>query len=97
MSAAELGLVAGAITAANEALFAPLSGHGTPWENFNWRVIPATAILSLLLGGLDHVSHPLAMGLGAATIATALVVPLGNGNSAIVNLSNVLGYGAKKK
>lgn len=96
MNAAELGLVAGSITAANEALFAPLSGHGTPWQNFNWRVIPATAILALLLGGLDQVDHPLAMGIGAATIATALVTPLGKAGAPITNLTNVLGYGAKK-
>lgn len=97
-SAAELGLVAGGITAANEALFAPLSGHGTPWQNFNWRVLPATGILALLLWGLDNVSHSLAMGIGAATIATTLVVPLGKAGAPLTNVATVLGqgHGAKK-
>ena|SRR5215469_3415020 len=87
-----LVLLAGGITAANEVLFAPLAGNGTPWENFNWRIIPATGILALLLAGADQISPTLGKGLAVITLITVLVTRFGNAPAPVENVSKVLGY-----
>lgn len=92
MDAASLGIAAGAITAANEAIFAPLAGHGTPWQSFNWRIIPATGIFALGLYGLDKLSHTLAMGVGMAAIVTVLFTRTGNAPAPTENAAKALGY-----
>jgi len=93
----EIALAVGAITAANEALFAPLSGHGTPWQNFNWRIIPATGVFALALFGLEQVSPQAAKGVGYIALITVLFTRVGNAPSPLENLSNVLGYGGNQK
>jgi hypothetical protein len=85
-------LAIGGITAANEALFAPLAGHGTPWQNFNWRVIPATGVLALALAGLEKLSPALGVGLAYIALITVLVARFGNAPSPVENLAHVLGY-----
>lgn len=87
-----LVLAAGGITAANEALFAPLAGQGTPWQNFNWRVVPATGILALLLAGADQVSPVLGKGLAAIALVTVIFTRFGNAPAPAENIVKVLGY-----
>lgn len=90
-------LAAGAITAANELLFAPAhaAARGTlrqPLQDFNWRLIPATAGLALALAVLEKISEPFAVGLAWLAVATALVVPLGSAPSPIASAAKALGY-----
>lgn len=85
-------LMTGGITAANELLFAPLAGQGAPWQNFNWRIIPATAGLALALAGLERVSHGFAVGLAWLSLAAVVLVPLGNAPTPLENALKVLGY-----
>lgn len=91
-AAVSLALATGGVTAANELLFAPLAGHGKPWEDFNWRVIPATAVFALALDGLSKLSPTLATGLGITAFLTAMLAQFGNAASPLVNLAKVLGY-----
>lgn len=88
-------LATGGITAANELIFAPLSGHGTPWKDFNWRIIPATGILALALNGVNLLSPQLATGLAVTALITALIANFGNAPAPIVNIASALGYGGK--
>jgi hypothetical protein len=89
-------LATGGITAANELIFAPLSGHGTPWKDFNWRIIPATGILALALKGVEVISPHIAMGLAVTGLITALITNFGNAPAPILNIANTLGYGPKQ-
>jgi hypothetical protein len=91
-AAVTLALTTGAITGSNELLFAPLAGHGTPWKDFNWRIIPATAVFALALDGLSKLSPTLATGLGITAVLTALLAQFGNAASPLVNVAKVLGY-----
>lgn len=86
-------LAAGALTAANEALFAPLTGHGAPWDHLNWKLLPATAGLALMLNGLAHLAPGFALGLAWLTLVAAVTLPVGNAPTPIENLVKLLGYG----
>jgi hypothetical protein len=86
-------LAVGGITAANELLFAPLAGSGTPWKNFNWRVIPATGVFALAMAGLETISPQLAMGLSITALVTVLFASFGKAPPPVTNLSKALGYG----
>jgi hypothetical protein len=87
--AADIALATGTITGMNEILFAPLAG-GKP--DFNWRIIPATAILALLVEGLSRLNPQIALGISVAALITSLFAPLGNAGSPIVNAEKALGY-----
>ena len=87
--AADVILITGGITAANEVLFAPLAGNHV---SFNWRVIPATGIAALLVEGLSRLSPPIALGVAISALIAALFVPLGKGGSPVANASKALGY-----
>lgn len=84
-------LAVGGITAANEVLFAPLAGHGTPWKNFNWRVIPATLGLALALNGLEKIAPGFATGLAWLALLAVLIVPFGNAPTPLENALKVIG------
>lgn len=88
-SAPALVLVAGGITAANEVVFAPVANGKAP--QFNWRIIPATAILAMMMGGLENVSSKLAVGLGWIMVVTVVLAPVGNAPAPIENLNKTLG------
>ena len=95
-SAAGLVLAAGGIAAANEVIFSPLeAGKGISVQSFkqsfNWRIIPAAAILALTLTGLEKVSEPLGVGLAGLTLLAVLIVPVGNAPTPIDNLSKLVG------
>jgi hypothetical protein len=91
-------LAVGGITAANELVFAPLANGGSPWKNFNWRIIPATAIFALAMAGVDQVSPQLGRGIAVIALVTVLVTPFGNAPAPVENVAKVLGYsqGGKK-
>jgi len=82
-------LAAGAITVANELLFAP--GHGL--AKVNWRVIPAAAGAAIALAGLEKLAPAFAVGLAWLTVFVVLVVPLGNAPTPLANATRALGYG----
>ena len=89
-------LAVGGITAANELLFAPLAGDGTPWKNFNWRIIPATGVFALAMAGLEQLSPQLAIGLSLTALVTVLFASFGKAPPPVTNLSKILGYGGIK-
>lgn len=75
----QIVLATAAIVATNEAILAPLAGHGTPWKDFNWRLLPATAVVTLAFVGLEKVAPPVAKGLAVVLLVTVLVTPLSHG------------------
>jgi hypothetical protein len=87
--AADIILVTGALTLANEFVFAPAAGSKPA---VNWRVIPATGIAAVLTDGLSRLSPPLAWGLAVTALITTLFVPLGNAGSPASNLAKAMGY-----
>lgn len=95
-SAAGLILTAGGIAAANEAIFVPIATGKDFTASIKsdtnlWRLIPATAILALVLTGLEHLSEPLGKGLAGLVLLAVLIVPVGNAPTPLENLSKVVG------
>lgn len=87
-------LAAGGIVVANEIIFAPIqSGKGVDLTTFNWRVVPATVILAITLGGLEKLSRPLGVGLASLTLLAVLMIPVGNAPTPIDNASKIFGKG----
>ncbi len=87
-------LAAGGIAVANEIIFAPMkSGKGVELTTFNWRIVPATVILALTLGGLEKLSKPLGVGLAGLTLMAVLIIPIGNAPTPIDNASKIFGKG----
>lgn len=84
-------LAAAGIAAANEAIFAPAATGQPLWINFNWRIVPATAIAALTLAGLEQLSVPLGKGLAMLALLSVLMLPVGNAPSPIENASKMLG------
>jgi hypothetical protein len=89
-SAAGLVLTAGVITAANEVVFSPVAAHTPP--HFNWRIIPATAILAMAFGALENLSPALARGLGWSVILTVVLAPVGEKTAPVENITKALGF-----
>jgi len=77
--------------AANEALFAPLAEHKNPWTGLNWRIIPATAILALVVGGFEKLNAPFGKALGMLVLLSVLVIRVGHAPSPIENVTKVIG------
>lgn len=84
-------LTVGCITAANEVFFAPTKPGQSAWQNFNWRIIPATLGLALALDGLEKLSEPFAVGLAYLSLAAVLIVPFGNAGTPLDNVSRMFG------
>ena len=84
-------LATAGIAAANEVIFAPAATGQPLWQNFNWRIVPATAIAALTLAGLEQISEPLGVGLAALALLSVLMLPVGNAPSPIENASKMLG------
>jgi hypothetical protein len=82
-------LTVGALTAANELLFAPAAGGKV---SFNWRIVPATAGLALALAGLERLSRPFAVGLAWLSLVAVLTVPFGNAPTPLQNALKIMGY-----
>ena len=84
-------MTAGAITAANEIVFAPIASPGKAPE-FNYRIIPATVILAMALGGLENIAPKLALMLGWGMVLTVTLAPVGKAPAPIENINKVLGF-----
>jgi hypothetical protein len=78
-------LAAGGIAAVNEAFF-------TQPPDFNWRIVPATAVLALVLAGFETVAPEFGAGLGMLVLLGVLVIPVGSGPSPLQNITKKLGY-----
>jgi hypothetical protein len=89
--AADVILITGLITAGNEVLFAPLATGGKP--DFNWRLIPATAIAAIMVEGLSKLNPQVALGVSVTALITALFASLGKAGSPVTNAAKALGYG----
>lgn len=85
-------VLAGAITLANEAVFAPVASGHKITQSFNWRIIPATAAWALMLAGLEKLTPGFAAGLAWLGVAAVVFFPLGNAGTPVHNLTKVLGY-----
>jgi hypothetical protein len=92
MSAAGFVLAAGGIVAANEVLFMPAQGQGSPVANFNWRLVPATAILAITLSGFEKFAPQFAEMLGVMVLLTVLIAPVGKTPPPLTNIANVLSH-----
>jgi hypothetical protein len=91
-----LVLAAGGIAIANEVIFAPLeSGKGVDLTAFNWRIVPATAVLALVLGGLSEISEPLGKGFAGLVLLAVLVIPVGNAPTPLESAGKVFGNTGK--
>ena len=90
MSAAGYVIAAGGIVAANEVIFAPIATGGKT-VSFNWRIIPATAILALVLTGFEKVAPDFGNTLGGMVLLVSLVAPMGNAPSPLDNIAKVVG------
>jgi hypothetical protein len=85
-------LAAGGLEAANEALFAPLLNNQTPWQNFNWRIVPATAVMAAVVGVIEKAAPKFGVGLGVLVFASVLIVPYGKAETPLQNLLSVMGW-----
>lgn len=83
-------LSAGAIELANEAIFAPLTGQGTPWKDINWRIVPATAVLALVLSGFEKISPDFGNVLGGLVLLSVLIIPFGKAPTPLENITKVV-------
>lgn len=95
-SAAGLVLAAGGIAAANEAIFAPIAQHkdfatSIKTDTNLWRLIPATAILALVMTGLESISEPLGKGMAGLVLLAVLVIPVGNAKTPLENVATFVG------
>jgi hypothetical protein len=84
-------LAAAGLAAANEAIFIPATTGRPLWKDFNWRIVPATAVAALALAGLEKLSPPLGKGLAILALLSVIIVPFGNAPSPIDNVSKMLG------
>jgi hypothetical protein len=84
-------LAAGGMVLANEAIFAPIATGQTPLQAINWRVIPATAIMALMLAGVESLNAEFGAGLGMLVLLSVLVIPMGHAGSPLENLAKAVG------
>lgn len=92
-SAAGLVLAAGGIALANEVVFVPLESKKPLdlTQNINWRIIPATAILAIVLTGMEKISQPFGVGLAGLSLLAVLVIPIGNAPTPLENAGKIFG------
>lgn len=83
-------ILAGAIAAANEVFFAPLSTGKTPLPSTVFRLVPATAGLALALALLERAVPQFALGLAWLLVVGVLVFPVGNAPTPLDNATKVL-------
>jgi hypothetical protein len=84
-----LVIAAGAIVAVNEALTAKSI------TDFNWRIVPATAVMAVVLAGIGTAAPAFANGLGGLVLLSVLVIPYGNAPTPLDNLTTIMGYSKK--
>lgn len=84
-------MAAAGIVAANEVIFAPAAAGQPLWTNFNWRIVPATAVAAITLAGLEQLSVPLGKGLAMLALLAVLILPVGNAPTPVENATKMLG------
>lgn len=87
-------VIAGGIAFVNDTVFAPMNEGKPPFSTItdgNWRIIPATAILALLIGGMESVSPEFGAGLGLLVVLSVLVIPFGNAKTPLENAAQFVG------
>jgi hypothetical protein len=84
-------LAAGGIEIANEALFAPLSQNKAAWTSLNWRLVPATVTLAIVIGGIEKLNAPFGKGLGMLVLLGVLIIPVGKAPTPLQNITKVVG------
>jgi hypothetical protein len=104
MRSTGLVLAAGGIAIANEVVFVPLAagtrkGAAKGAEtgisdvaDFNWRIIPATAVLALTLGAFEKLAPDFAVALAGLALGAVLLIPVGNAPTPLENIVTALGY-----
>jgi hypothetical protein len=88
-------LAAGGLVLANDAIFIPMESGQTPLQAINWRVVPATAIMALVIGGVESLNPGFGAGLGLLVLLSVLVIPMGHGGSPLENMAKAFGGIAK--
>lgn len=83
-------IAAGAIAAANESLFAPVSTGGKVNTAAVFRLIPATVGLALALALLERAAPQFAKGLAWLLVAGVLIFPVGHAPSVLDNVNKIL-------
>lgn len=83
-------LLAGALAASNEAIFAPLAAKKPENWDAVFRLVPATAGLALGLALVEKASPEFAMGLAWLLVAGVLIFPIGNAPSILTNVNKTL-------
>lgn len=83
-------LAAGGVALVNEVVFAPLAGNGSPLQDINWRLVPATGVMALVLGGFEKLAPGFAVGLSGLVLLSVLILRIGNAPSPIENIDKVL-------
>lgn len=84
-------IAAGGIVLANDAIFIPLETGQAPLTSVNWRIVPATAIMALVVGGIESLNEGFGTGLGMLVLLSVLVIPLGHAGSPLENMAKVFG------
>lgn len=93
-TAAGIVIATGGLTLLNEALNAPYSNGSTDvLSSINWRVIPATVVAALMIGGLASVNEPVAKMVAGLGLIAVLFTRMGNAPSPVEHLVAVMGYG----
>lgn len=87
-------LAAGGIALVNEVALSPMAHGKNPSltaDTVNWRIIPATAILALVLSGVGELNEGFGDALGALVLLASLIVPFGTGDQGpLSNLATVV-------
>jgi hypothetical protein len=83
-------LLAGALAASNEAIFAPLATHKPENWDALFRLVPATAGLALGLALLERAAPGFATGLAWLLAAGVIIFPVGQAPSILTNVNKVL-------
>jgi hypothetical protein len=96
-TAAGIVIATGGITLVSQALTAQyVNGQTDVLGAINWRVIPATVVAALFVGGVANVNEPVAKMLaylGLATVLFTNVVPqAGTSGNVLVELGRTMGY-----
>jgi hypothetical protein len=89
-------IAAGAIVLANDSIFVPIDTGSDPLKGINWRIVPATAILAILLTGVEKLAPEFGAALGGLVLLSVLVIPVGNAPTPLENVAKLTSTGTKK-
>jgi hypothetical protein len=85
-------LLAGALAAGNEALFAPAAAGKPADYGPVWRLVPVTAGLALALALLEKAAPQFATGLAWLLVFGVLVFPVGNAPSILDSANKIMKF-----